>query len=335
MRRVFTSWWFWTGLAVAIIVALFLFGLPLVVHFMRPWWVRIAFTVGVVLIWLTWAFLRWRRARKANAAIAEELAKVDPADEEEKALAERMKAAMASLRSAKGSRRNYLYNRPWYVIIGPPGAGKTTAILNSGLRFPFADQNLKGVGGLRNLDFWFADEAVLVDTAGRYTTQDSDRAVDASGWKSFLQLLRKYRPLQPINGVHCLDRRRRTHPIQSLRHRRSCRSHPSPPARASGIPGGRCTHLSDDHEGGSSRRLHRIFRRPRFRRPPCRARLDGSIHAWKGDGRGPGKSLRSHDSERHGPSGQAPVRGAELATAEPDPGIPVAAPVTPRENLCV
>ncbi len=36
MRRLFTSWWFWTGLAVTILVALFLFGLPLVVHFMRP-----------------------------------------------------------------------------------------------------------------------------------------------------------------------------------------------------------------------------------------------------------------------------------------------------------
>src|SRR3954462_7921099 len=106
-----------------------------------------------------------------------------------------MKAAMASLRSAGGSRRNYLYSRPWYVIIGPPGAGKTTALLNSGLRFPFAEQALKGVGGTRNLDFWFADEAALVDTAGRYTTQDSDQGVDSSGWTSFLSLLKKHRPL--------------------------------------------------------------------------------------------------------------------------------------------
>ena len=201
MRRLFTSWWFWTGLAVTILVALFLFGLPLVVHFMRPWWVRIAFCVAVVAIWLTIAFFRWRRARRANTAIADELTKADPGDEEEKALAERMKTGIASLRSAGGSRRNYLYSRPWYVIIGPPGAGKTTAIVNSGLRFPFSEQNLKGVGGTRNLDFWFADEAVLVDTAGRYTTQDSDRAIDAGGWKSFLGLLKKYRGLQPINGV--------------------------------------------------------------------------------------------------------------------------------------
>jgi type VI secretion system protein ImpL len=201
VKRVFTSWWFWTGLAVAILIALFLFGLPIFIHFMRPWWVRIAFCVVVVAIWLTIAYFRWRRARRANAAIAEELSKTNPADEEEKALGERMKAAVASLRSAGGKRRNYLYSRPWYVIIGPPGAGKTTAIVNSGLRFPFAEQSLKGVGGTRNLDFWFAEEAVLVDTAGRYTTQDSDREVDASGWKSFLALLKKTRPLQPINGI--------------------------------------------------------------------------------------------------------------------------------------
>lgn len=201
MKRVFTSWWFWTTLVVVILVALFLFGLPIFVQFMRPWWVRIAFSAGVVAIWLGIAFWRWRRARRANAAIAAELAKVDPANEEEKALGERMKSAVASLRTAGGKRRNYLYSRPWYVIIGPPGAGKTTAIVNSGLRFPFAEQSLQGVGGTRNLDFWFAEEAVLVDTAGRYTTQDSDRTVDASGWQRFLKLLKKYRPLQPINGV--------------------------------------------------------------------------------------------------------------------------------------
>ena len=40
--------------------------------------------------------------------------------------------------------RGYLYEQPWYAIIGPPGAGKTTALLNSGLRFPLAEQIGKG-----------------------------------------------------------------------------------------------------------------------------------------------------------------------------------------------
>ena len=37
---------------------------------------------------------------------------------------------------------------------------------------------MRGVGGTRNCDWWFTDQAVLIDTAGRFTTQDSDREND-------------------------------------------------------------------------------------------------------------------------------------------------------------
>ena len=201
MRRLFTNWWFVSSLIVVILLALFLYGLPLVVSFLRPWWVRALFGVLILGVWGLLIFLRIRKARKASQAIADELTKTSAADEEGKVLAGRMREALTSLKSASGKKRDYLYSRPWYVIIGPPGAGKTTALLNSGLRFPLAEQAFKGVGGTRNLDFWFADEAALVDTAGRYTTQDSDQEVDSRGWGSFLGLLKKHRPLQPINGI--------------------------------------------------------------------------------------------------------------------------------------
>src|SRR5207249_8737938 len=58
-----------------------------------------------------------------------------------------------------------------------------------------------GVGGTRNCDWWFTDEAVFLDTAGRYTTQQSDRDVDTGAWKGFLRLLKKSRPRRPVNGV--------------------------------------------------------------------------------------------------------------------------------------
>ncbi|KAB2963034.1 type VI secretion system membrane subunit TssM [Zoogloea sp.] len=106
--------------------------------------------------------------------------------------------------AAMGSSR-YLYELPWYVFIGAPGSGKTTALINSGLRFPLAEgtagHQVKGVGGTRNCDWWFSDEAVLLDTAGRYTTQDSDRETDKGAWHEFLALLKKFRPRQPLNGV--------------------------------------------------------------------------------------------------------------------------------------
>ena len=115
-----------------------------------------------------------------------------------------MSTALALLKKARGT-RGYLYEQPWYAIIGPPGAGKTTALLNSGLKFPLAAEMgqgaVAGVGGTRLCDWWFTENAVLIDTAGRYTTQDSNAAVDRAGWDSFLDLLRRTRPRQPLNGV--------------------------------------------------------------------------------------------------------------------------------------
>ncbi|USU14966.1 type VI secretion system membrane subunit TssM [Paraburkholderia fungorum] len=124
------------------------------------------------------------------------------------ALNQRFQEALAILRQARGGRRfggQYLYQTPWYMFVGAPGAGKTTALVHSGLKFPLADklgkEAIRGIGGTRNCDWWFTDEAVLLDTAGRYTTQDSDSEADKAAWTGFLQLLKKYRRRRPINGV--------------------------------------------------------------------------------------------------------------------------------------
>src|SRR5690606_7620603 len=84
-------------------------------------------------------------------------------------------------------------------IVGPPGAGKTTAIRHSGLDFPLPEATgaLRGVGGTRNCDWWFTNEAILLDTAGRFATQEDDH----EEWLAFLDMLRRYRSKTPINGV--------------------------------------------------------------------------------------------------------------------------------------
>lgn len=201
IKRFLTNWWVVTILVSVLVLLVLCLGLPIFIGFLRPWWVRLILFVLVAGVWGGLAFFHVRSGQKGSDAIAAELVE-NAGDAEGRLLAERMGEALRTLRTAAGKkRRDYLYSRPWYVIIGPPGAGKTTALVNSGLRFPLADSALKGVGGTRNLDFMFADEAVLVDTAGRYTSQDSDAASDAKGWTSFLGLLKKHRKRQPINGI--------------------------------------------------------------------------------------------------------------------------------------
>ena len=49
--------------------------------------------------------------------------------------------------------------------------------------------------------WWLADEAVIIDTAGRHALQDGNPKVDRLAWQKLLDLLRQHRPRQPIDGV--------------------------------------------------------------------------------------------------------------------------------------
>ncbi|KIC47762.1 type VI secretion system membrane subunit TssM [Tateyamaria sp. ANG-S1] len=155
--------------------------------------------IGAVCVAITAAaVVRARARRRAADALETNLLRGGAGDGA--ILAERMQDAVAQLKQSGGQAA--LYDLPWYVLIGPPGAGKTTALLHSGLEFPGSEpEGIAGFGGTRNCDFWFARDAVLIDTAGRYTTQDSDTAADKASWSAFLDQLKSARPDQPINGV--------------------------------------------------------------------------------------------------------------------------------------
>ena len=182
-----------------------------------PWassfnrWMTILFVSSLFIIW---ELIRFFRRNKAEKNMVESLVDTqsvgDTVDKKElDILQARFKDAVGFLRKSSGNRfiPTNLYDLPWYIIIGPPGSGKTTALKNAGLHFPLndipdsEDVKIRGVGGTRNCDWWFTDQAVLIDTAGRYVTQDSDEGKDRRAWLNFLTLLKKYRKRQPINGA--------------------------------------------------------------------------------------------------------------------------------------
>ncbi|HEV2318544.1 MAG TPA: type VI secretion protein IcmF/TssM N-terminal domain-containing protein [Verrucomicrobiae bacterium] len=99
------------------------------------------------------------------------------------------------------SRGKDIYKLPWYVIIGEPGSGKTEAIRPSGIDFPPGMQDeLQGSGGTVNMDWWFTNRSIILDTAGSMIFNETE-AEESPEWLEFLRLLRKARPHSPINGL--------------------------------------------------------------------------------------------------------------------------------------
>jgi type VI secretion system protein ImpL len=158
--------------------------------------------------WIVRAWLRRREARRLGGAIVTNLGSGTDADG--KAQADRNDAAvlrtgmLEAINTIKTSKLGLtrgaaaLYELPWYMIIGNPAAGKSSAIKHSGLTFPIpGSKAVQGVGGTRNCDWFFTTDGILLDTAGRYSVFEADR----TEWFNFLDLLRRHRPRAPINGI--------------------------------------------------------------------------------------------------------------------------------------
>ncbi len=197
-----------------IVVAIFLvivlvFGVVLLLNW--PWWV--GFFLLLVLIGLVIGFLFlqkiWfkRREEKFVQQVIEQdesnLKAVSGKEKDDlKELQNRWKEAIDALR--KSHLRKYgnpLYVLPWYLVIGESGSGKTTAITSARLSSPFAEvSRTSGISGTRNCDWWFFEQAIILDTAGRYAIP-IDEGRDKEEWQKFLALLIKYRRKEPIHGL--------------------------------------------------------------------------------------------------------------------------------------
>ena len=184
-------------------------ALVLVFHDTVPMWPAILATAVIVVALVALVIVRMLAAKRAASRIEKGLRdqaaqhsegiRPDMAAEIAAMEAEFHKGVQALKSSAVGrSGRDALSILPWYVMIGPSASGKTTAIRSSGLKMPPGKAGkVRGVGGTRNCDWWMTNEAILLDTAGRWSTDDDDR----DEWLAFLDLLKKARPKKPINGI--------------------------------------------------------------------------------------------------------------------------------------
>ena len=86
------------------------------------------------------------------------------------------------------------------MVIGKPRSGKSTALKNAKLLLPDIDIPKQGEGSTLNLDWWLYEQAIVLDTAGRYAVPDNAQR-DKKEWGTLLQMLSRHKQKEPINGV--------------------------------------------------------------------------------------------------------------------------------------
>ena len=117
-------------------------------------------------------------------------------------LVNKFKDAVLTLKKSSLKRfGNPMYVLPWYMVIGESGSGKSTAITHSSLKSALKPHNPSDpIIQTLNCEWWFFNDAVILDTAGRYVSPDGFEE-DRSEWEKLLNLLVKYRPKEGINGL--------------------------------------------------------------------------------------------------------------------------------------
>ncbi|MFM0068883.1 type VI secretion system membrane subunit TssM [Paraburkholderia aspalathi] len=195
-------------------------------HPLASVWVRVVLISVTLFVYLGYCLYRLWQALRVDDTLLKRILRPFPDDDPQQSARGEIRTigvivskALAHLKMLRGGphgwRRllvsgRYLYELPWYMMIGTPGSGKTTATLGSGLQFPLAEQMgaqaTRGQRGTAHCDWWFTNDAVLIDTAGRYIEQDEQQsdtvtATNSAEWFALLGLLRKHRPRAPLNGA--------------------------------------------------------------------------------------------------------------------------------------
>jgi len=93
-----------------------------------------------------------------------------------------------------------LYVLPWYMVFGKPRSGKSTALRNASLLTPAMELSEHADGSTLNMEWWLYDQAIVIDTAGRYAVPDVDKR-DRKEWARLLEMLSRHKQKEPLNGL--------------------------------------------------------------------------------------------------------------------------------------
>lgn len=201
--------WVWSLLLVLSSALLVWFLGPLLAVADHRFWqgstARLLTISGLFLLWgLAMVVVGARRtARLKRPEYQDQYQRTGLVDDERKQVRGRFKEALHTLKTTRryAERSDRWRNTlPWYLLIGQQGSGKSGLLAAGGLHFPLDRGESIPLGTTGYFDWYLADEAVLVESAGRYLVQP-ESSVDGAGWSTFLGLLKARRQARPLNGV--------------------------------------------------------------------------------------------------------------------------------------
>ncbi len=179
--------------------------------FSWPWWGTLSLVIGTAGLGFLAFFLRKILQRRKEKDFVDQVIQQDDLrikslvkEEQDRSrqLQTKWREAIETLKKSHLKKQgNSLYVLPWYLVLGESGSGKTTAIQSAGLTSPFSDYSkVSGISGTRNCDWWFFEDSIIIDAAGRYAIP-IDEESDKEEWREFMSLLAKYRKKEPLNGL--------------------------------------------------------------------------------------------------------------------------------------
>lgn len=105
-----------------------------------------------------------------------------------------------------------LIDLPWYLLVGPIQAGKTTLLANADVHYilqrQFQSQEIQNIGSSDSVDWWVTREGSIIDVPGKYLAihqmgRNPENAAQNHTllWQFFLRMIRKQRGKNGINGI--------------------------------------------------------------------------------------------------------------------------------------
>jgi type VI secretion system protein ImpL len=158
---------------------------------------KITTSLAVFFIFYIIEYLKREKSAKETSSLPGDI------EQELENIRQSIKSALRTL--YRGVVKSFLfrYKKPWYLVLGPAQAGKSTLLNKSNL-------NIKGLDNLppmtitptTSFNWWLADEAVFIDVGGRYLKEDKEKSTNHEMlFQGFFKLLKKYRRYKPINGL--------------------------------------------------------------------------------------------------------------------------------------